>query len=333
MKHGRLDRSQRRLRATEEGICHGHWNTCRRAWALARHRGHRHPPDCGPAQPTRGRRSLAGLPGGHRPVGGGGRAGQPRLAGRAGRAPAGGLVTRADGSGARPCPGRHRRGNRSRCHRQRGPSAAGTRARGLQGDRRRRAADPAAPGPARDPAGGHRRPVRLGRASARIGGDLYEAVSSGGGVRLIVGDVLGKGLPAARTAAVVLGAFRESAYDAASLAEIAARIEASLQHQEAAEEFVTVVLAQVSSDGCRAEILNCGHRRRLRDGEVTAAESAEASLPLRPRGPPPGSTRGKHDSAQARGPAAVLHRRDHRGTRQAGNFLPAGTVRYPARPA
>jgi hypothetical protein len=30
-------------------------------------------------------------------------------------------------------------------------------------------------------------------ASARIGGDLYEAVPAGGGVRLIVGDVLGKG--------------------------------------------------------------------------------------------------------------------------------------------
>ena len=95
-------RSQRRLRATEEGICHGHWNTCRRAWALARHRSHRHPPDSGPAQPPRGRRSLAGLPGAHRPVGGGSRAGQPRPAGRAGRAHAG-LVTRADGSGARPC--------------------------------------------------------------------------------------------------------------------------------------------------------------------------------------------------------------------------------------
>jgi serine phosphatase RsbU (regulator of sigma subunit) len=81
---------------------------------------------------------------------------------------------------------------------------------------------------------------------------------------------------------VVLGAFRESAYDAASLAEIAARIEASLQHQEAVEEFVTVVLAQVSADGCRAEILNCGHPAPLlvRDGEVTAAEPTEAALPL-----------------------------------------------------
>lgn len=119
-------------------------------------------------------------------------------------------------------------------------------------------------------------------ASARIGGDLYEAVAACGGVRLIVGDVLGKGLPAARTAAVVLGAFRESAYDASDLAQIATRIEASLEHQEAAEEFVTAVLAQVSADGCRVEILNCGHPPPLlvRAGEVTAAGSAEASLPL-----------------------------------------------------
>jgi serine phosphatase RsbU (regulator of sigma subunit) len=119
-------------------------------------------------------------------------------------------------------------------------------------------------------------------ASARIGGDLYEAVGVRGGVRLIVGDVLGKGLPAARTAAVVLGAFRESAYDAADLAEIAARIEASLQHQEAEEEFVTAVLAQVSADGGLVEILNCGHPSPLlaRDGQVTAVEPPEASLPL-----------------------------------------------------
>lgn len=119
-------------------------------------------------------------------------------------------------------------------------------------------------------------------ASARIGGDLYEAVSAGGGVRLIVGDVLGKGLPAARTAAVVLGAFREAAYDALDLVQIAARIEASLEHQEAEEEFVTAVLAQVDGDGSRVEILNCGHPPPLlvRDGEVTAAELPDASLPL-----------------------------------------------------
>jgi serine phosphatase RsbU (regulator of sigma subunit) len=119
-------------------------------------------------------------------------------------------------------------------------------------------------------------------ASARIGGDLYEVISAGSGARLIVGDVLGKGLPAASTAAVVLGAFRESAYDTAGLAQIAARIEASLGHQEAAEEFVTAVLSEVSADGRRLEIVNCGHPPPLliRDGKVTAAAPAEASLPL-----------------------------------------------------
>ena len=119
-------------------------------------------------------------------------------------------------------------------------------------------------------------------ASARIGGDLYEVIPAAGGIRLIVGDVLGKGLPAARTAAVVLGAFREAAYDAPSLAVIAARIEASLERQEAEEEFVTAVVAQVSADGCRAEILSCGHPPPLlvRAGEATAAEPAEAILPL-----------------------------------------------------
>lgn len=119
-------------------------------------------------------------------------------------------------------------------------------------------------------------------ASARIGGDLYEAVATGGGVRLIVGDVLGKGLPAARTAAVVLGAFREAAYDAPDLPHIAARIEASLRHQEAAEEFVTAVLAQVSEDGSRVEILNCGHPEPLvvHDGKISTAESPRTGLPL-----------------------------------------------------
>ncbi|GAB3003209.1 hypothetical protein GCM10023080_081150 [Streptomyces pseudoechinosporeus] len=42
-------------------------------------------------------------------------------------------------------------------------------------------------------------------AEARIGGDLYGVVASPHGVRVIVGDVQGKGLAAVETAAVVLG--------------------------------------------------------------------------------------------------------------------------------
>ena len=95
--------------------------------------------------------------------------------------------------------------------------------------------------------------------SARIGGDLYEVTEAGGTVRLIVGDVQGKGLAAVQTAATVLGAFREAAHDAPDLAALAARIEVSLQRQATEEEFVTAILAQFASDGSGIELLNCGH--------------------------------------------------------------------------
>ncbi|MCX5316072.1 hypothetical protein [Streptomyces sp. NBC_00154] len=45
---------------------------------------------------------------------------------------------------------------------------------------------------------------------AQVGGDLYEAVQTRYGVRMIVGDVRGKRLNAMRAVAVVLGAFREA---------------------------------------------------------------------------------------------------------------------------
>lgn len=96
-------------------------------------------------------------------------------------------------------------------------------------------------------------------AAAKIGGDLYEVMAARDSVRLIVGDVQGKGLAAVQTAATVLGAFREAAYDAPDLTEIAARIETSLGRQAREEEFVTAVLAQIAADGSKVEVLNCGH--------------------------------------------------------------------------
>ncbi len=94
---------------------------------------------------------------------------------------------------------------------------------------------------------------------ARIGGDLYEVVPGLSGIRLIMGDVQGKGLVAVKTAATVLGSFREAAHDAAGLALIADRIELSLARQLTDEQFVTAVLAEVSADGSKIELLSCGH--------------------------------------------------------------------------
>jgi serine phosphatase RsbU (regulator of sigma subunit) len=121
-------------------------------------------------------------------------------------------------------------------------------------------------------------------AAARIGGDLYEVISTPRRVRFILGDVQGKGLPAVRTAAVVLGAFREAAFDATDLTEITSRIELSLRHQSAQEEeeFVTVVLGQAVVGGSSVEILNCGHPPPLlvRNRAVTPVEDPDPGLPL-----------------------------------------------------
>jgi serine phosphatase RsbU (regulator of sigma subunit) len=119
-------------------------------------------------------------------------------------------------------------------------------------------------------------------AAARIGGDLYEVVTTPGHVRIILGDVQGKGIAAVRTAAMVLGAFREAAYEAADLAEIAARIEQSMRYQAPEQEFVTAVLAELTPGCPMIEILNCGHPSPLllRNGDVVPAEAPDPCLPL-----------------------------------------------------
>jgi serine phosphatase RsbU (regulator of sigma subunit) len=108
-------------------------------------------------------------------------------------------------------------------------------------------------------------PVRLAAwyrsafTGARVGGDLYEVVTTPRHVRLVIGDVEGKGLPALQVAATVLGVFREAAHEEDSLGAIVDRIEASLEHESDDKQFATAILAQVSPDGGHVDLLNCGH--------------------------------------------------------------------------
>jgi serine phosphatase RsbU (regulator of sigma subunit) len=81
----------------------------------------------------------------------------------------------------------------------------------------------------------------------------------------------------------VLGAFRESAHDAADLAVIADRIELSLARQLTAEQFVTAVLAEVSSDGSKIQLLSCGHPPPLLIA-AGAGRFIEPSMPGLPLG-------------------------------------------------
>jgi Stage II sporulation protein E (SpoIIE) len=119
-------------------------------------------------------------------------------------------------------------------------------------------------------------------AEARIGGDLYEVVAAPAGVRVIIGDVQGKGLDAVETAAVVLGAFREAAHDEKSLEGVGERVQRAADRTISGEKFVTALMAEIAPDG-GATVLNYGHPAPMlvrADGRVEFPEPPAYALPL-----------------------------------------------------
>jgi serine phosphatase RsbU (regulator of sigma subunit) len=119
-------------------------------------------------------------------------------------------------------------------------------------------------------------------AEARIGGDLYEVIRTPFGVRLLLGDVCGKGLGAVETAADVLGVFREAARAEPDLAKVAGRLDSALARRPASEEFVTAVLVGVPETPGPAIMVNCGHPPPLlcRDGRISEVEPPADAPPL-----------------------------------------------------
>ncbi|BAJ26112.1 MULTISPECIES: PP2C family protein-serine/threonine phosphatase [Kitasatospora] len=124
---------------------------------------------------------------------------------------------------------------------------------------------------------------------AQIGGDLYEAVRTPFGVRIILGDVQGKGLPAVELAAALLGSFREAAYDAPDLPALATRLEVGLQRYaerasspDAAERFATAVLLEIPNGSAVAYLLNCGHPPPVLLGADGSVRPVEPEAPLPP---------------------------------------------------
>src|SRR6266540_4691324 len=63
---------------------------------------------------------------------------------------------------------------------------------------------------------------------ALIGGDFYDVAASPHGLRVVVGDVKGKGVDAVRLASLVLGSFREAAFSHHDLVEVAAELDRSI---------------------------------------------------------------------------------------------------------
>lgn len=120
---------------------------------------------------------------------------------------------------------------------------------------------------------------------AFIGGDLYEVVPSGHGVRVVVGDVRGKGLEAVHLAALVLGTFREAATMEEALDGVAAAVDRAVSSDIAIEDFVTAVFVEFRPGG-EIAVVNCGHHPPLRvsgfGAQYLASEHPSTPLGLTP---------------------------------------------------
>lgn len=119
---------------------------------------------------------------------------------------------------------------------------------------------------------------------ALVGGDFYEVAATPFGVRLIVGDVKGKGLEAVRVAEMVLGGFRQAASSHTNLTDLAMDLDRAVSHHLGEEDFVTVVLVEFAS-GAELRVLNCGHPPPLllrHDAAIPLEEATTTPLGLYP---------------------------------------------------
>jgi len=109
-----------------------------------------------------------------------------------------------------------------------------------------------------------------------VGGDFYQVLPrTDGSTLIVIGDVSGKGLKAAMTGTLALGALRSLAQEPLGPAQMLSRLNAQLADSSAGG-FVTCLCILASSDGT-LRLANAGHLPPYQNGEEIALESG---LPL-----------------------------------------------------
>ena len=112
--------------------------------------------------------------------------------------------------------------------------------------------------------------------AAEVGGDFYQVLpQSDNSALIVIGDVSGKGLKAAMTGTLVLGALRNMAQENLSPSQILLRLNSQLASSSDGG-FVTCLCAEISADGTLT-LANAGHLAPYRNGEELPLDSA---LPL-----------------------------------------------------
>lgn len=127
------------------------------------------------------------------------------------------------------------------------------------------------------------------QAEAQIGGDFFAVQETPFGVRMIIGDVRGKGLAAVAAVSVAIGAFRQEAEYAPSLVTLTQRMDEAMARAAArsdpvisTEGFTTAVLAEAAADGEVLSLVNCGHPPPylVHDGQCVRLDPTSPQLPL-----------------------------------------------------
>ncbi|MDH6124850.1 serine phosphatase RsbU (regulator of sigma subunit) [Kitasatospora sp. GP82] len=127
------------------------------------------------------------------------------------------------------------------------------------------------------------------QAEARIGGDFFTVQETPFGVRMIIGDVRGKGISAVAAVSIAIGIFRQEAEYAPTLVTLGQRMDEALTREAARsstvysmEGFITAVLAEVSADGEVLSLVNRGHPPPylIHDGQLVRLDPSTPQLPL-----------------------------------------------------
>jgi serine phosphatase RsbU (regulator of sigma subunit)/pSer/pThr/pTyr-binding forkhead associated (FHA) protein len=122
------------------------------------------------------------------------------------------------------------------------------------------------------------------QAAREVGGDYYDYVPlSGGRYAVIVGDVAGKGVPAALLMARLSADVRFSLAMEADLAKAVEQINEGFSNRDWQDKFVTMLVAVLDPQTGDMAMVNAGHMApilRRQDGSVTEIGEEAAGLPL-----------------------------------------------------
>jgi len=123
------------------------------------------------------------------------------------------------------------------------------------------------------------------QAALEVGGDFYDFIPlRDGRIGVLVGDVMGKGMPAALMMARMMSDFRLLATNETDPARVLERINSGLVRRATRENFVTAALLFLDPTTRRVVVANAAHcppvLRKARSGKVVEIGQEESGFPL-----------------------------------------------------